>query len=62
MCTIKQSENPALRHILLQTTQVMQEMIKENDNELTRQIYNDFINAKTLKEKVWIVQAFEETI
>jgi hypothetical protein len=62
MCTIKQSENPALKHTLLQLTQTMQQIVKENNNELTNQIFEDFINAKTLKEKVWIAEALEENI
>jgi hypothetical protein len=40
----------------------MQQIVKENNNELTNQIFEDFINAKTLKEKVWIAEALEENI
>ena len=54
------TQNPALKHTLLQLTQLMQLIIAENDNQLTRQIYQDFIQAKTIKEKIWIAESFQD--
>lgn len=56
------TENLALKHTLLQLTQLMQILVQENDNQLTQQIYNDFLQATTIKDKILIAEAFEDII
>jgi hypothetical protein len=63
MCIINnETRNEALKHTLLQLTQTIKKLVEENDNELTRQIFQDFLEAKTIKEKVWIAEALQENI
>jgi hypothetical protein len=56
------TQNLALKHILLQLTQLMQFLVAENDNQVTQQIYNDFLHATTIREKIWIAEAMQDII
>lgn len=57
--TMDKEQNIAL---LLQVTQLMEFLVAQNNNQLTQKIYNDFLQATTIKEKIMIAEAFQDLI
>lgn len=56
------NEKQELFSILRELTYTMQQLVKQNQSDLTNQIYKDFLEAKTIKEKIWIAEALEDEL
>lgn len=56
------NEKQELFSILRELTYTMQQLVKQNQSDLINQIYKDFLEAKTIKEKIWIAEALEDEL
>lgn len=59
---MKEKEKNRLKMIITEIVMIMDNVIDETQEESLWRIRQDFMKATTIKEKIWIAQAFEESI
>ncbi len=59
---MKEQEKNRLKTIITEMVMIMDNVIDETQDESLWRIRQDFMKATTIKEKIWIAQAFEESI
>jgi len=58
----EQEQKNRLKMIITEMVIIMDNVIDETQDESLWRIRQDFMKATTIKEKIWIAQAFEESI